>query len=119
MNFIELIFKLLAHFIELDPARLATLSNAAYADMAEWEKQEEGIKRKLADFNKIWWVQVINCFAGLWLKRQLTAWVTSPIASSDDDDDDDDDQDEKDKAILELISKMNSRKSKTTIFEKL
>ena len=96
MNFIELLFKLMARFIDMEQGRLGELKLSADRWIAE-QKEKEGFMKTLIEYQNLWFVQIILCFVFLFMVKSIARWMVSDNSrSNDDDDDDSDDDDEED-----------------------
>lgn len=89
MDFIELIFALLAKFVPLDSVKLTRLENDGkkwYADIDATDESTPTIVRKIKEFGEQWYAQVAMAISFIFLQRIVYDFLNP----SDDDQGDDD-----------------------------
>jgi hypothetical protein len=113
MNFIELLFKLMARFIDMEQGRLGELKLSADRWIAE-QKESKGYMSKLVEYQNLWYVQIILCFVFLFMVKSIARWMISDNTRSNDDDDDDIDEDEDDSDEEDYKDYLREKKQKST-----
>lgn len=72
MDFIELIFALLAKFVPLDSVKLQRLQNDGtkwYAEIDETDEAQPAIVRKIKSIGEMWYSQVAMAIGFIFLQR--------------------------------------------------
>lgn len=87
MKPLEFIFYIIAHFIQLEPGRLAKLKEEA----AMWETdqiEKGGYLANILKYSNAWYVQVILAVSLIFAVKSISNWlVSSPEIDSEDDQD--------------------------------
>lgn len=76
MKPIEFIFYIIAHFVQLEPGRLATLKEQA----SKWETEElqkEGFLSKILKQGSQWYIQVFLAVALIFTIKSISNYLTS------------------------------------------
>ena len=89
MDFIELIFALLAKFVPLDSVKLARLENDGkkwYGEIDPEDATQQPIVRKIKEFGEQWYAQVAMAISFIFLQRIIFDFL-NPTGDEDEDED--------------------------------
>lgn len=89
MDFIELIFALLAKFVPLDSVKLSRLENDGkkwYAEIDPADADQHPLVRKIKTFGEMWYSQVAMAISFIFLQRMIFDFLNP---SGDDEEEDD------------------------------
>ena len=89
MDFIELIFALLAKFVPLDSVKLQSLQldgKKWYAEIDPDDDSQMPLVRKIKEFGEKWYSQVAMAISFIFLQRIIFDFL-NPAADDDEDDD--------------------------------
>ena len=89
MDFIELIFALLAKFVPLDSVKLSRLENDGhkwYNDIDADDETQPALVRKIKGLGEQWYAQVAMAISFIFLQRIIFDFL-NPSADEDEDDD--------------------------------
>ncbi|RYE91508.1 MAG: hypothetical protein EOO37_00065 [Cytophagaceae bacterium] len=89
MDFIELIFALLAKFVPLDSVKLTRLENDGkkwYNEIDPADEDQNQIVRKIKIFGEMWYSQVAMAISFIFLQRIIFDFL-NPTGDDDEDDD--------------------------------
>lgn len=89
MDFIELIFALLAKFVPLDSVKLARLESDGkiwYGEIDPEDETQNQLVRKIKTFGEQWYSQVAMAISFIFLQRVIFDFL-NPSGDEDEDDD--------------------------------
>lgn len=89
MDFIELIFALLAKFVPLDSVKLSRLENDGkkwYGEIDPADEQQHQLVRKIKTFGEMWYSQVAMAISFIFLQRIIFDFL-NPTGDEDEDED--------------------------------
>ena len=111
MNLIELLFKLLARFIDMEPGKMSELKDKA----AQWQNDPNKAPwlQKLIQYQNLWYVQVALCFVFIFSVRSISRWMTADSKPTEDDDNGEDDEEEE-AMIEEFLQRRKANKTTNT-----
>lgn len=98
MNFIEMLFKLVAKFIDLPQADIDQMR----IDAKSWvdQNKDHQVFGKIIEIQNLWFMRLLFCFVMLWLTRVIASWLTRDFGEDDEDEDEDDSNAELIKLLL-------------------